>query len=84
MNVTTNLLVFGHWVQELGVQLGVVLGQRLMSVVIDQLYDGQEGQRLREAIAAVSVVDLDQFVVAAPPAGGDRSQVGGTESRELA
>lgn len=43
---TTNLLVFGDWVQKLGVQFGVVLGQGLMAVVIDELHYSQEGKRL--------------------------------------
>lgn len=42
----TNLLVFGDRVQKLGVQLGIVLGQRLVAVVIDELHYRQEGKRL--------------------------------------
>lgn len=42
----TDLLVFGNWVQKLSVQLGVVLSQGLVSVVIDELHYRQEGERL--------------------------------------
>lgn len=42
----TNLLELGDGVQELGVQLGVVLSQGLVAVVINELYHRAEGQRL--------------------------------------
>ena len=54
----TYLLVFGHRVQQLGVQFGVVLGQGLVSVVIDELHYRQEGKRLREAIPPLSVINF--------------------------
>lgn len=67
-----HLLVFGDRVQQLGVQLGVVLGQRLVAVVIDELHHRQEGERLREAVPPLSVVNLYQLVVPPFPAGGDK------------
>lgn len=60
-----DLLEPGDGVHELDVQLGVVLGQRLMPVVADELHHRAEGQRVREAVLAVAVVDLYQLVV--PP-----------------
>lgn len=69
---TTNLLVFGDRVQKLGVQFGVVLGQGLVAVVIDELHYSQEGKRFREAVPPVSVVNLYKLVVPPFPAGGDK------------
>lgn len=40
----SHLLVFGDWVQQLHVQFGVVLRQRLVAIVVDELHDGAEGQ----------------------------------------
>lgn len=54
----TNLLVFGDRVQKLCVQFGVVLGQGLVAIVIDELHHSEEGERLREAVPRLSVVDL--------------------------
>lgn len=54
----TNLLVFGDGIQKLSVQFGVVLGQGLVAVVIDELHYRQEGKRLWEAVAPLSVVNL--------------------------
>lgn len=68
-------MVFGDGVQKLGVQFGVVLGQGLMAVVIDELHYRHEGKRLREAIPLVSVVNLYKLVVPPFPAGGDRSHM---------
>lgn len=65
-------MVFGDGVQKLGVQLGVVLGQGLVSVVIDELHYRQEGKRLRETVPPVSVVNLYKLVVPPFPAGGDK------------
>lgn len=42
-----------------------------MAVVIDELHHGREGEGLREAIAALPVVNLYQPVIPAFPAGGD-------------
>lgn len=63
-------MVLGHWVEKPCVQLGVVLSQGLMAVVGDEVHDGAEGERLREAIVPVSVEDLDQLIVSAFPRGG--------------
>lgn len=54
----TNLLVFGNRVEKLRVQLGVVLGQGLVAIVIDELHHSEEGKRLGEAVPRLSVVDL--------------------------
>ena len=70
-------MVFGDREQQPGVQLGIVLSQGLVVVVIDELHYCEEGERLREAVHAVSVVNLDQLVVSPFPAGGDRSHVRG-------
>lgn len=70
----THLLVFGDGIQKLCVQLGVVLGQWLVAVVIDELHYRQEGQRLWETIPRVSVINLYKLVVPPLPADGDRSQ----------
>lgn len=64
-----DLLVFGDGVQQLCVQLGIVLGQRLVAVVIDELHHRQKGERLGEAVLTVSVVNLDELVVPSFPAG---------------
>ena len=63
--VRAYLLEAGHREHELDVQLAVVLGQRLVSVVADQLHHRAEGQRLRETVLPVSVVDPYQFII--PP-----------------
>lgn len=70
----THLLVFGDGIQKLCVQLGVVLGQWLVAVVIDELHYRQEGQRLWETVPRVSVINLYKLVVPPLPADGDRSQ----------
>lgn len=67
-----DLLVLGHGVEEPRVQFGVVLGQRLMAVVGDEIHHGAEGQRLREAIVPVTVENFNQLVVPAFPGGGER------------
>lgn len=72
----TNLLVLGDREQKLGVQFAVVLGQRLVAIVIDELHHGQEGKRLREAVPPVSVVNLYKLVVPPFPAGGDKRRHG--------
>jgi len=71
---STHLLVLGDGEEQPRVQLGVVLGQGLVAVVVDELHHRQEGEGLREAVAQLPVVDLDQLVVAALPVrgGGDR------------
>lgn len=45
-----------------------------MAVVIDELDHRREGERLREAVAALPVVNLYQPVIPAFPAGGDRRE----------
>lgn len=56
--MSANLLVFGDRVQKLRVQFGIVLGQGLMAIVIDELHHRQEGKRLGEAVPPLSVVNL--------------------------
>lgn len=67
--VYTNLLVAGDRVHELDVQLGVVLGQRLVAIVADELHHRAEGEGVREAVLAVPMVDLYQLVVPTFPVG---------------
>lgn len=45
------------------VQSGVVLHQRVVLVVPDQLHHRAERQGVREAVLPVAVVNLDEFVV---------------------
>lgn len=61
------LLEAGDGVHEFDVQLGVVLSQRLVSVVADELYHRAERQGVGEAVLPVAMVDLDQLVVASFP-----------------
>lgn len=68
----TDLLVFGDRVQKLCVQFGIVLGQGLMAIVIDELHHRQEGQGLREAVPPLSVVNLYELVIPSFPAEGDK------------
>lgn len=70
--MTSDLLEAGQWEEQLDVQLAVVLLQAVLLVVRHQLHHRAEDQRLREAEAAVPVVDLDQLVVASLPAVGHR------------
>ena len=56
--------------------LGVVLGQRLVPVVADELHHRAEGQRVREAVLPVAVVDLDQLVVSPFPGGPGEEETG--------
>lgn len=70
MNDRSHLLVLGDRVEQLDVQLGVVLRQRLVAVVVDELHHRAEGERVGEAVLALPVEDLDQLVVASFPAGG--------------
>lgn len=65
----TDLLVFGHRVQQLHVQFWVVLSEGLVAVMVDELHHGAEGQRVGEAVLSLPVEDLDQFVVASFPEG---------------
>lgn len=52
------LLVAGDGVHELDVQFRVVLSQRLVSVVTDELHHRTEGKRVRETVLAITMVDL--------------------------
>lgn len=45
------------------VQCGVVLHQRVVLIVPDELHHRCECQRVREAVLPIAVVNLDQFVV---------------------
>lgn len=69
-SAATDLLEAGQRKEELDVQLAVVLLQAVVSVVSHQLHHRAEAQRLREAVAAAPVVDLDQLVVPSLPAVG--------------
>lgn len=64
-----DLLVFGDWVEQLDVQFGVVLSQRLVAVVVDELHHGAKGERVGEAVLSLPMEDLYQLVVASFPAG---------------
>ena len=59
--------MLGHRVQQLHVQFGVVLGERLVAVMVDELHHRAEGQRVGEAVFPLLMEDLDQFVVASFP-----------------
>lgn len=48
---------------QLYVQCGVVLHQRMVLIVPDELYHRCECQWVREAILPIAMVNLDQFVV---------------------
>lgn len=65
--VRADLLEAGDGVHEFDVQLGVVLSQRLVSVVADELHHRAERQRVGEAVLPVSMVDLYQLVVSPFP-----------------
>ncbi len=65
--VCADLLEAGDGVHEFDVQLGVVLSQRLVSVVADELDHRAERQWVREAVLPVPMVDLYQLVVAPFP-----------------
>lgn len=67
----SHLLVFGDWIQQLDVELGVVLRQWLVAIVVDELDDGAEGQRVREAVLPVPVEYLNEFVVSSFPVDED-------------
>lgn len=70
----THLLVLGDRVEQLDVQFGVVLGQRLVSVMVDQLHHRAEGQGVGEAVLPLPMEDLYQLVVASFPAGDERTE----------
>lgn len=65
--------MFGDRVEQLDVQFGVVLGERLVAVMVDELHHRAEGQRVGEAVLSLPMEDLDQFVVAAFPEEGQRT-----------
>lgn len=65
--VCADLLEAGDGVHEFDVQFGVVLSQRLVSVVADELHHRAERQGVGEAVLPVPMVDLDQLVVAPFP-----------------
>lgn len=48
---------------QLYVQCGVVLHQRMVLIVPDELHHRCECQRVREAVLSIAMVNLDQFVV---------------------
>lgn len=64
-----DLLVFGDRVEQLDVQFGVVLSQRLVAVVVDELHHRAKGERVGEAVLSLPMEDLYQLVVASFPAG---------------
>ena len=67
-----HLLVLGDGVEQPGVQLGVVLGEGLVPIVVDQLHHRVEGQGLRKAVFAIPVEDLDQLVIPTFPVRGEK------------
>lgn len=54
-----DLLETGHGMHEHQVQHGVVLHQRVVLVVPDELHHRREREGVREAVLPVTVVDLD-------------------------
>lgn len=65
-----HLLVLGDGVEQPRVQLGVVLGERLVPVMRDELHHRAKSQGLRETVLPFPVKDLDQLVIASFPAEG--------------
>lgn len=65
--LSADLLEAGDGVHEFDIQFGVVLSQRLVSVVADELHHWAERQRVGEAVLPVPMVDLYQLVVAPFP-----------------
>ena len=65
--LAAHLLEAGHGVCEHQVQHGVVLHQRVVLVVPDELHHRAKGQGVREAVFPIAVVDFDEFVVAVFP-----------------
>lgn len=54
---STHLLVLGHRVQQLHVQFGVVLSQRLVPIMVYELHHRAEGQRVGETVLPLAVED---------------------------
>lgn len=73
--------MLGDRVEQLDVQFGVVLGQRLVSVMVDQLHHRAEGQGVGEAVLPLPMEDLYQLVVASFPAGDERTESWSTQSQ---
>lgn len=59
--------MFGDWIEQLDIELGVVLRQRLVAVVVDELNDGAEGQRVRKAVLPIPMEYLNELVVSSFP-----------------
>lgn len=72
-----HLSVSRYGVQQPCVQFDIVLGQRPVLVIVDEVEHRGEGQRLRETSPPSFVEDLDQSVGAVFPA---RVGTGGTQS----
>lgn len=68
---STDLLVFGDRVKQLDVQFGVVLGEGLVAVMVDELHHRAEGQRVGKAVLPLAVEDLYQLIVASFPESGE-------------
>lgn len=69
-----DLLGAGHRMGEHQVQRGVVLHQRMMLVVPNELHHRGERERVREAVLPVVVVNLDQLVVPVFPEKTDEAE----------
>lgn len=63
----SHLLIFRHGEEQASVQLGVVMGQWLMPVVVDELHHRKKSKRFWESILPPAVKNLDQFVIASFP-----------------
>lgn len=69
------LLVPGHGIYQLHIELRVVLSERLIAVVVNELHNWIKRQWIRKAIFSIPMVDLYQFVVATLPVKYSHSEV---------
>ena len=69
--------MFGDRIQQLDVQLGVVLSQGLIAIVVDELDNRAEGQRVGETVLPVTMEYLNELVVASFPVEKKRKAKGG-------
>jgi len=56
------LLKSRHWIKQSDVQHGVVLRERAVPIVVDQLDDRVEVVRIRKAVLSISMGDLDELI----------------------
>lgn len=56
------LLKSRHRVEQLNIQHRIILRERAIPVVVDQLDDRMEVIRIREPVFPISMADLDEFI----------------------